>query len=88
LLTPEQRSQRARIAALTRWSKEDPKPAAKRARDGLRARIERDVAAQFPDLAPAELARRADAAYRAHFARLSFASAKVRSAKAGGGRAA
>lgn len=91
-LTPEQRSQRARIAALTRWSNEDPKATATRGQNGLRARIERDVAEKFPDVAPAELARRADVAYRAHFARLAFASAKSRSAKSekkrGDGRAA
>lgn len=80
-LTPEQRSQRARIAALTRWSNENPKASAIQGQNGLRARFEREVAAKFPDLQPAELARRAEAAYRAHMARLSFASGKVRSAR-------
>ena len=92
MLTPEQRSQRARIAALTRWSNENPKAAAIRGQNGLRARIEREVAEKFPDLQPAELARRAEAAYRAHFARLAFASGKARAARsrlsAGGDRAA
>lgn len=88
MLTPEQRKQRARIAALTRWANEDPKATATRGQNGLRARIEREVAEKFPDLQPAELARRSDAAYRAHFARLAFASAKSRSAKAARGEAA
>jgi hypothetical protein len=53
-----------------------------RGQNGLRNRIEREVAAKFPGLPPAELARRADAAYRAHFTRMSFRSAKARGAKA------
>jgi hypothetical protein len=70
-LTPKQRSTRARIAALIRWSQEDPTANAERGQAGLRARFEREV---DPDntLSPAERARRTDAAYRAHMARLSF----------------
>lgn len=83
-LSPEQRTQRARIAALTRWSNEDPKPTAQRAQAGLRARFEREVAEKYPDLPQAELARRAEAAYRAHFARLAFASAKARAGRKAG----
>lgn len=82
-LTPEQRAQRARIAALTRWSKEDPRPTAIRGQAGLRDRFEREVREQFPDLPETEVLRRADAAYRAHFARLAFASAKARRRRAG-----
>lgn len=82
-LTPAQRSLRARIAALTRWSTEDPKPNGERAQRGLRARIERETRERFPDLGDTELARRADCAYRAHFARLGFASGKARGARAG-----
>jgi hypothetical protein len=87
VLTTEQRAQRARIAALTRWSQEDPKPNALRAQRGLRARFEREVREHSPDLPEAELARRADAAYRAHMARLAFASAKARARKTGGAAA-
>jgi hypothetical protein len=81
-LTPEQRSQRARMAALARWSREDPKQTAQRASSGLRARIERETAEKFPGLDPAELARRADAAFRLHMTRLSFKSSRVRQARA------
>lgn len=79
--TPELRSQRARIAALTRWAAEDPKPTAQRAQRGLRAKFVREARARFPDLGPAEIDRRADAAFRAHMARLAFASAKARGAR-------
>jgi len=37
---------------------------------------------RYPDLPEAERARRVEAAYRAHFARLALASAKARGAKA------
>lgn len=84
-LTPEQRTMRARLAALTRWSQEDnPKANGQRAQAGLREKFRREVAQQFPDLAPAELERRADAAYRAHMVRLALASSKARSARKAG----
>lgn len=79
-LTPEQRSQRARIAAHSRWSREDPIPTAIRGQAGLTARFEREI---DPDgiLPPAERARRAEHARKAHFARLALKSAKARSAR-------
>jgi hypothetical protein len=78
-LTPKQRTQRAKIAAHTRWSKEDPVPTAMRGQAGLTARFEREIRAEFPDLADSEIARRVESARKAHFARLAFQSAKVRS---------
>jgi hypothetical protein len=80
LLTPEQRSMRARIAANTRWSRESGKANAVRAQSGLRARFEREV---DPDsqLAPVERQRRADAAYRAHMTRLALKSSKARASR-------
>lgn len=83
-LTPEQRSLRARIAANTRWSAENGKANAQRAQAGLRAKFRRAVAEKSPGLSDAELDRRADAAYRAHMARLAFASSKARRARRGG----
>lgn len=77
-LTPEQRSQRARLAALTRWSKEDPRPNADRGQAGLLARFEREVDPNN-ELAPAERTRRAEAARRAHMVALAFKSSKSRS---------
>ncbi len=86
-LTPEQRSQRARIAAHARWAQEDPVPNAVRAQAGLIARFEREV---DPDgtLPPAERARRAEHARKAHMARLALASARARSRRRGSGDAA
>lgn len=82
-LTPEQRSQRARMAALARWSREDPKPTVDRANAGLRAKFYRQVAEEFPGLPEAELARRAECRFREHMTRLAFASSKARGAKRG-----
>jgi hypothetical protein len=79
-LTPTQRSQRARIAALTRWSREDPAANAARGQAGLMARFVDQV---DPDraLPEAERQRRAEAARRAHMAQLAFRSAKARSTR-------
>lgn len=78
--TPEQRSQRARIAALARWSKEDPAKNAERGQAGLIAKFEREV---DPDgvLSDAERRRRAECRRREHLARLSYASSKAKSAR-------
>ena len=82
---------RARIAALARWSKEDPAASAQRGQAGLLARFEREV---DPDnqLPPEERRRRAEAARRLHMTRLAFASSKARRrsrrSTADGGRAA
>lgn len=83
-LSPELRSQRARIAALTRWAGEDPAPTAERAQRGLREKFLREARERYPDLGELELARRAEAAYRAHFARMAFISAKARGARKAG----
>jgi len=84
-LTPEQRTLRASIAAHTRWSAEDPAANAARGQAGLLAKFEREVRAADPTLPDAEVARRTQSAYRAHMARLSFASSKARGARKGGG---
>jgi hypothetical protein len=81
MLSPEQRSQRARIAALTRWSKEDPARNAARGQAGLLAKFEREIRETNPDVSDTELRRRAEAARRAHMARMAFNSAKVRAAR-------
>ncbi len=71
------RSRAARVAALTRWAHEDPKPTALRGQQGLRARFEREV---DPDatLPVAERAERADRLMRAHMTRLAGRSADAR----------
>jgi hypothetical protein len=73
VLTPAQRSSRARIAALTRWSQEDGKANAERGQAGLRQKFYDQT---DPSLPEAERQRRAHAAYRAHMARLSFERSK------------
>lgn len=77
MLTSDQRRLRAQIAANTRWSREDPTVNATRGQAGLLARFEREV---DPDgaLPPAERARRAEAARKAHMQRLALASSKAR----------
>lgn len=75
------RSQIARIAANTRWSKETDRAAATQAaRDGMTRKFEDQV---DPDrtLAPEERAKRADSARRAHYQRLALKSAQSRRAK-------
>ena len=77
-LTPAERSLLARAAANTRWASEPGRVAATRpARDGVRRRYERQV---DPDneLDPAERARRADSALRAHMQRLAARSSIAR----------
>lgn len=69
-LTPAQRSERARLAALTRWSKtNDRSGATKAARDGFLAKLAHEV---DPDsrLMPDERARRVEMARQAHYARM------------------
>jgi hypothetical protein len=72
-LTPTQRVQRARIAALTRWSKEDPRANAERAQAGLQRKFYDQT---DPELLEAERHRRATAAYRAHMSRIAFQRSK------------
>jgi hypothetical protein len=81
-LTPAQRSQRARLAALTRWSRENAAAAAARGQAGLLEKFRREVLAADPQVAEPELTRRAEAARRAHMTRLAFQ--RSRRAQAGG----
>ena len=82
-LTPTQRTAPARIAALTRWSQEDPKATAERGQAGLRLKFVRETRERFPGLGDAEIERRAEAAYRAHMTRLSFQRSKARTPDSG-----
>jgi hypothetical protein len=75
-LSPAQRSQRASIAALTRWSREDPAATAARGQAGLLEKFRREALAADPQVAEPELTRRAEAARRAHMKRLAFQKSK------------
>lgn len=71
-LTSSQRTQRARLAALSRWAQQDGSKGTAPAREAFLARFEREVDPEGR-LAPAERTRRAEAAKRAHFQRMAFA---------------
>lgn len=81
-LTPEQNSQRARIAALTRWAKEDGKVQAQRGQDGLlrkwAAEVDATAAAQGESLDEAQRQRRIATKQKLHMARLAQARSKKR----------
>jgi hypothetical protein len=79
-LTPGERSLRARLAANTRWSREDPTLNAARARAGLEAKFLRQVDPDGELPAP-ERRRRAECARRAYYQRMAFASARARSVR-------
>jgi len=85
-LSPEQRILRAQIAASTRWSRENPAANAARGQAGLLARFEREAREADPGASDAEIARRGEAAHRAHMQRLAFASSKARAARKPGAR--
>lgn len=83
-LTPEQRKQRARIAAYARWSRAtDPRAAAERGQAGLLQRFREQILAEEPHVEEPELTRRATALRREHMARLAFQSSKARTEQAG-----
>ena len=77
-LTPEQRSQRARIAAHAMHSKNDSKEVSAAARAAFEKKFhdEVDPARSLPE---AERLRRVEHAKSAYYSRLAFASSKARS---------
>lgn len=78
---PSDRYLAASIAANTRWSREPDRTAATSpARAAFEARFDDEVDPGRV-LAPAERARRADAARRAYFMRLALRSAQARRAR-------
>jgi hypothetical protein len=79
-MTPEQRAARARIAALTRWSREDPKEHIAMMNRQFRERFEKQV---DPDgvLPDEERRRRAEVARKLFYQKLAFKSSRARSRK-------
>ena len=77
-LTPAQRALRSRLAAYSLHAQRDSKETTQAARAAFLNRFEREV---DPDdsLPPAERARRARAALRAHMTRLALAPSRARS---------
>jgi hypothetical protein len=76
-LTPEQRTQRARVAALWMHAKNDSRATSAPGRTAFMARFE-DMVDPDRVLPEAERRRRADLAKRAHFQALAYKSAKAR----------
>jgi len=76
-LTREQRVLRASVAAYSRWSREDPRPAMKKVREGYLRKFENLV---DPDrvLPEVERERRALAALNAEMRRLALISSRRR----------
>jgi hypothetical protein len=81
-MTPEQRTQRARLAALTRWSREDPRPAAAIARRGADEKLRNEID-PTRSLPPEELERRVVAARRARMTKLALLSSQARARGSG-----
>lgn len=78
---PARRSTAASIAAFSRWAKQDPVDGTAAARAALADKFEREA---DPDgtLPPAERARRAECARKAHYRRLGLRSGAARRARA------
>lgn len=81
--TREQLSMAGQIAALTRWSREDPGPQVQRLLDGQMAKFRREVLEHDPDVVEPELTRRAECARKAHMRRLALLSSKARAKNRG-----
>jgi hypothetical protein len=80
----ERRRTVARIAALTRWSREDPHDAAVRGQAGLRAKFLSEVVAEGTVPASGQQAA-AERRYKAHMSRLALRSAEARRKPTGRG---
>jgi hypothetical protein len=81
-LTPEERSQRARLSAFASWANTPDRTArSQRGRDAFRESFDKKVDRDHPELDPEARAKMAEAAYRAHFARMAFEQAKRRREK-------
>lgn len=78
---------RGRIAAYTRWAHEPDRAAATAA--ARKAQLDRFETQVDPEgkLAPAERAKRAEAARKLYYTQLAFKSAKARRRRSGGGAA-
>lgn len=76
-LTPSQRVLRARLAAQTRWSRDDPKEGTRKARETFLASFVTKVDPEGV-LPVEERLRRAESLRSAHFTRMALQSARVR----------
>jgi hypothetical protein len=84
-MTPEHRSMRGQIASYTSWARTTDRSARTApARAAARSRFETQV---DPDgtMDPAERAKRAEAARKAHFRQMAYKSARARAQRKAGG---
>jgi hypothetical protein len=82
VLTPEQRTTRARLAAYAQWAAEPDRTArTKPKRDAFMARFEREARAQCPDASDDAIVKMAEAKKRAYFTKLAFRSSRARAAR-------
>lgn len=81
-MTPAEREQR-RLAANTRWQKQNPRPFMEMVRAGLVTKWEREVREEAEGPLPeSEIARRIECKRRAHLNRMTLAAMKSRKAGA------
>ena len=80
-LSPTERSQRARIAAHSKWAVTNPQQGTEKARAAFLQRFLAEVDEASPGLPKLERLRRAEHLKSAHFARLALASARARRKK-------
>lgn len=73
----------ASVAALHRWSREDPGLQAQRMMDGRMEKYRAEVLAADPDVVEPELTRRAECLRKAHMRRLALLSSKARAQRKG-----
>lgn len=71
------------IAALERWSREDPARQVSRMLEGQMEKFRRQVLEHDPDVVEPELTRRAECARRAHMRRIALLSSKARAKNKG-----
>jgi hypothetical protein len=83
MLTPEQRSQRARVAALSQHAagRTNVGPAHAAARDRYRRLVLEQAAERGEELSEREIQRRAECLRKLHFARMTYRSLKARAAR-------
>jgi hypothetical protein len=85
VLTPEERSTRARMGAYAKWANMADRHAwGINAQKGLMAKFEGEVRAKFPDASDEQVAKMVDASMKLHFTRLGYLSGKARKAKRNG----
>lgn len=83
-LTPEQRRQRAQLAAQARWARTPDRTAATcQQRSKFMERFAKQVEKQFPNADPATRAKLIESSKNEYFTRLAYKSSRARNKAAG-----